>query len=458
VQSIATGEVTAGLVWWPTMGGKPLNRAIINERLKERGIVMLDDYERQYIPARFQCPNGHVWKARPNNILSGKGCPICWQPEMSERLRIPEKTIRQRLAEKGITLIGKYDGTQAKTTFQCEKGHVWETTPTAVLSRTGCPDCAGNKTLTKDVINSRIAKRNITLIGEYHGAHASTLFQCSEGHNWLARPNNVLQGRNCPHCAQQFPLNKEIVNERIKHRGVIMTGEYTTSVSKTSFRCSEGHTWEAPPGNVMAGTGCMVCAGTAPHTTETVNARIAGRGTKLIDEYVNNHTKVRFECEEGHVWETAPAGPLSGRGCPTCAERYSDNDVFYIWIAGPQEHLALEDGELLLKYGVTSERRDNMRMKEVGWAWGMTTNLIAMVKTSVSALWVEKSVQNIGRRLTDDYSHLEGWTEFRIVNESQVALFMAAADEAAEHKIAWNNPVPHITEYSGDQLALNFSS
>ncbi len=39
------------------MGGKPLNRGIINERLKERGIVMLDDYERHYIPARFQCPS-----------------------------------------------------------------------------------------------------------------------------------------------------------------------------------------------------------------------------------------------------------------------------------------------------------------------------------------------------------------------------------------------------------------
>jgi hypothetical protein len=153
-----------------------------------------------------------------------------------------------------------------------------------------------------------------------------------------------------------------------------------------------------------------------------------------------------------------PAGPLIGSGCPICAERYSDNDVFYIWIAGPQKHLVLEDGELLLKYGVTSERRDKMRMKEVGWAWGMTTDLIAMVKTSVSALWAEKSVQNFGRRLTDDYSHLEGWTEFRIVNESQVAQFMAAADEVAEYKIAWINRVPHVTEYSGDQLTLNFSS
>jgi hypothetical protein len=440
------------------MGGKPLSREIINERLLERGIVMLDEYERQYIPARFQCPKGHIWKARPNNILSGKGCPICWKSTMSARLRLPEEDIRQRLAEKGITLVGKYDGTQAKTSFQCEQGHVWETTPTAVLSRTGCPECAGNKPLTKKAINERIADRNITLIGEYHGAHASTLFQCSEGHSWLARPNNILNGRNCPHCAQQFPLTKEVVNERIKHRGIVLVGEYTTSIARTTFECGEGHTWEASPGNVMAGTGCMICAGTTPHTTQTINARIAGRGIRLIGEYVNNHTKVRFECDEGHVWETAPAGPLSGRGCPTCAERYSDSDVFYVWLAGPQDHVQLDNGELLLKYGVTSERRDNLRMKEVGWAWGMTTNLIAMVKTTASALWAEKRAQKIGRRLSSDLSHLEGWTEFRLVTEPEVAQFMAIADEAAEYRIAWNNPVPYIAEYPDDQLTLNFDS
>jgi hypothetical protein len=81
--------------------------------------------------------------------------------------------------------------------------------------------------------------------------------------------------------------------------------------------------------------------------------------------------------------------------------------------------------------------------------------MIAMIKTRVSALWIEKAAATIGRPLAAKYSHLDGWTEFRIVNESQLAQFIGIADEAAEYKIVWNNPVPHIKECSLDQLELD---
>ena len=126
------------------MGGKPLNREIINGRLVERGIVMLDEYILQSVPVRFRCPQGHTWHARPGNVLSGKGCPTCGRASMAEKMRLPEHTVRQRLAGKGITLVDDYVDTQTKTTFRCDDGHTWETTPAAVMSRTGCPDCAGN--------------------------------------------------------------------------------------------------------------------------------------------------------------------------------------------------------------------------------------------------------------------------------------------------------------------------
>lgn len=438
------------------MGGKPLNREIINGRLAERGIVMLSEYVHQSIPARFCCPQGHTWDGRPGNVLSGKGCPTCGRASVAEKKRLPEDTVRQRLAEKGITLVGNYVDTQTKTSFQCEEGHVWETTPNAVMSRTGCPVCAGNLPLTKEAINSRIDDRGLTLAGEYHGAHVATLFECGEGHSWLARPNNILQGRNCPHCARQFPLDKETVNERIAYRGIVMLGDYTNNFTKALFQCSEGHTWEASPQNVLAGTGCPVCAGNMPHTKETVNARIADRGIRMIDEYVNNHTRATFDCEEGHTWVTAPANVLSGTGCPTCAERYSDNDVFYIWLAGPQRHIDLHPGEYLLKFGISSERRGDLRMKEIGWAWGTTADLIAVVRTSISALLVEKRAEAIGKPLPNNLSLLDGWTEFRVVNQSQVAQFMSLADEAAEYKILWRNPVPGVQPCGFDQLTFDF--
>jgi hypothetical protein len=206
----------------------------------------------------------------------------------------------------------------------------------------------------------------------------------------------------------------------------------------------------------MFGTGCPHCyEKNQPLSTEIVNDRIAYRGIVMLDEYINNRTKQRFQCSEGHVWETAPANVLSGRGCHVCADRTSDNDVFYLWIAGPQELVPLKDGELLLKYGVTSERREDLRIKEIAWTWSTTPNVIAVIKTMGPAIWVEKTAASVGQPLTSDYSHLDGWSEFRVVTEPELAQFMAIAAEAAEYKIVWKNPVPYIKEYSLKQLKLD---
>ena len=55
-------------------------------------------------------------------------------------------------------------------------------------------------------------------------------------------------------------LTKEIVNERIAHRGIAMTGDYINNRTKTEFACSDGHSWDATSGHVMNGKGCPDCA------------------------------------------------------------------------------------------------------------------------------------------------------------------------------------------------------
>ena len=91
------------------MPRKRLTKEIVNERLVDRGIVMLDEYVRQTVKARFECSCGNVWEARPNNILSGKGCPECGKISASKKMRLSEETVRDRLAGKGITLISRYE-------------------------------------------------------------------------------------------------------------------------------------------------------------------------------------------------------------------------------------------------------------------------------------------------------------------------------------------------------------
>ena len=45
----------------------------------------------------------------------------------------------------------------------------------------------------------------------------------------------------------------------------------------------------------------------------------AKRGGKcLSEEYINNHTKLEFQCSEGHIWKTKPASIINNKWCPTC--------------------------------------------------------------------------------------------------------------------------------------------
>lgn len=41
---------------------------------------------------------------------------------------------------------------------------------------------------------------------------------------------------------------------------------------------------------------------------------------KPLDIYVNNRTKIRFQCDknQSHIWYSTPSNILNGRGCPIC--------------------------------------------------------------------------------------------------------------------------------------------
>jgi hypothetical protein len=62
-----------------------------------------------------------------------------------------------------------------------------------------------------------------------------------------------------------------------------------------------------------------------------------------------------------------------------------------------------------------------------------------MIKTLEPATLLEQTASQIGQRLTSDYSHLDGYTEFRIVNKNELIQIISIVDAVAEYRIVWNN-------------------
>ena len=42
------------------------------------------------------------------------------------------------------------------------------------------------------------------------------------------------------------------------------------------------------------------------------------RGVKVLEEYVNNSTKLFMKCAVGHRFQSSPASFKAGTGCPRC--------------------------------------------------------------------------------------------------------------------------------------------
>ena len=250
---------------------------------------------------------------------------------MSRKLTIEQmKAIAK--SHGGECLSKKYSNAKTKLRWKCSEGHEWEAVPHHIKEEHWCPHCAGNAILTieqmRKVARSRCGE---CLSKEYMGNHKNLRWICAEGHEWEAQPSSIKQGRWCPVCGIENSGKKRrdtIENMRIiaqSHGGKCLSDRYVDNRSKLKWRCSEGHEWDAVPSSVKGGTWCPVCAGNIPLTIEHMQKiAIERRGKCLSEAYINEQSNLRWMCLNGHKWEATPNNIKRGTWCPTCSPGVSE--------------------------------------------------------------------------------------------------------------------------------------
>lgn len=156
-------------------------------------------------------------------------------------------------------------------------------------------------------------------------------WQCANGHTWLATPSNIQLVSWCPTCArdQRMYTLEEMQQIAAKHGGKCLSARYVNTRTKLFWQCAKGHTWKAEPHSIQRGGWCPVCAG-KQKLTLTIMQREAHKhgGTCLSTTYVNNHTKLLWQCVKGHTWLAQPRNIQQGNWCPSCwRERNRKNRV-----------------------------------------------------------------------------------------------------------------------------------
>ena len=332
--------------------------------------------------------------------------------------RLTKEIVNERIAPRGLELIGEFVKASEKTTFRCLDGHDWSATPSNIMSGKGCPHCAGNIKLTKAIVNERIASRGIRMINEYVTARKKVDFVCAKGHQWSTTPDAVMRGQGCKKCAGLEKLTKDEVNVRLAPRKIKIIAEYVNTQTKTKFQCHHGHEWETTPGSVMSGKGCPQCVDRSRNslTADEINKRIAPRKIKMIGEYKNTKDKVKFVCDIGHEWLTPPSNVLSGCGCPKCAQCGTNDDAIYIWQAKGEQF----NGKPVYKVGVTSAYLGDKRISQVINRSGgrFTAKIVTLTAVDTSARAIERQLHELGEH--PGYTGFDGCTEFRAMSDAEL--------------------------------------
>jgi len=148
-------------------------------------------------------------------------------------------------------------------------------------------------------------------------------WKCSEGHEWETSFGSIKNGGKwCPHCAGSARLTIEECQEfAITKGGECLSKIYKNNGTKMKWQCSEGHKWETSFGHIKnSKSWCPHCAGLAKLTIEECKEYARSKGGECLSKtYKNNDTKMNWKCSEGHEWKARFSDIKYGKWCPTCS-------------------------------------------------------------------------------------------------------------------------------------------
>lgn len=250
--------------------------------------------------------DGYKWTARPNDLLSGKGCPKC-----SGNLGRSRYEANQSLAEKNINVERLDDGNisgSKPAEFRCFScGKTFKSKFVDVL-RSGCPECNGKKRMSappqkKFNVDSSwfkkhylecLIKINSTLRPiEMPSAMCTKITHYCTKHNVELKtsPERALNGGGCFYCRQERSLKSRKISTEVyiqrlleKQPTIKLTGVFDGINHRCQHSCTVcGIKWTPFPQNLLRGEGCPNCK--KSHGENRVEKCLTELGLSFIKQY-----------------------------------------------------------------------------------------------------------------------------------------------------------------------------
>ena len=307
------------------------------------------------------CDKGHEYQATVDSRRSGNGCPICAGQQLLKGFNDLATTHPELLSEWCYEMNADIDpsmisiGTKKKVWWKCDKGHIYQSTPSNKASGRGCPYCSNKKVL---LGYNDLESQYPEIASEWNyeknsenpsqivtGSNKKVWWKCKTcGHEWQQTPNHrVYRNTGCPGCSGRVATelqnlaitNPLLCEEWDREKNEKSPSDYrANSNKKVWWKCNKcGYSWLSTIGDRNNGTGCPACVGKVVvkgfNDLATTHPELLSEWcyekNKEIDPYnviAGSHKKAWWVCSVcGHQWEASIANRSRGRGCPECARR-----------------------------------------------------------------------------------------------------------------------------------------
>ena len=136
------------------------------------------------------------------------------------RYRSPRKNLATRKKDKiclhideicdqrGGRVVTCYESCDKKMTFECAKGHRWDTRYSVIKSGSWCPKCVNRKTRRGDFV-SKVESLGGQVVGKYVRIDVPVDVKCEKGHEFQIRPSRLFyKNLWCDKCSGKKPRKK----------------------------------------------------------------------------------------------------------------------------------------------------------------------------------------------------------------------------------------------------------
>lgn len=172
---------------------------------------------------------------------------------------------------------------------------------------------------------------------DYVNSQTKVCIICPKHGEFYQTPAAHVRGNNCPLCSQENKgkerrkTTEEFIYESIKVHGVrynYANTNYINAKTKVCIICPEHGEFHMLPFGHLNGQGCPKCASKNMDNELFIEKAHDVHGDKYDYskvEYINSQVKICIICpEHGEFW-LAPAKHLYGRGCPKCSKENAKN-------------------------------------------------------------------------------------------------------------------------------------